>query len=111
MGYHHLHFDAAPSSQVRSDDVLFAHVTRDTLTVVGIFNHTVFEATQTNTFPSHAPLTREHPTCRVTETDASRRDQARAVATSRVKSRPSRGNEGRTDHPEFRSDNLVLTRT
>jgi hypothetical protein len=30
---------------MRSDDVLFAHVTRDTFTVVGIFNHTVFEPT------------------------------------------------------------------
>ena len=45
MGYHHFHFDAAPSNQIRSDDVLFAHVTRDTFTVVGIFNHTVFEST------------------------------------------------------------------
>lgn len=48
MGYHHLHFDAAPTNTMRSDDVLFAHVTRDTFTVVGIFNHTVFEATQLN---------------------------------------------------------------
>jgi len=43
MGYHHLHFDAAPHNQMRSDNVLFAHVTRDTFTIVGIFNHTVFE--------------------------------------------------------------------
>ena len=48
MGYHHLHLDAAPSNQKRSDDVLFAHVTRDLFTVVGIFNHTVFDATQPN---------------------------------------------------------------
>ena len=48
MGYHHLHFDAAPSNQMRSDDVLFVHVTRDLFTVVGIFNHTVFKATQPN---------------------------------------------------------------
>jgi hypothetical protein len=40
MGYHHFHFDAFPK---RSNDVLFAHVTRDTFTVVGIFDHTVFE--------------------------------------------------------------------
>jgi hypothetical protein len=45
MGYHHFHFDAVPHSQIRSDDVLFAHVTRDTFIVVGIFNHTVFEPT------------------------------------------------------------------
>jgi hypothetical protein len=37
MGYHHLHLDAAPSNQIRSDDVLFAHVTRDLFTVVGNF--------------------------------------------------------------------------
>jgi len=42
MGYHHFHFDAAPHNHMRSDDVVFAHVTRDTFTVVGIFNHTVF---------------------------------------------------------------------
>jgi hypothetical protein len=40
MGYHHFHLEAFP---MRSDDVLFAHVTRETFTVVGIFNHTVFE--------------------------------------------------------------------
>lgn len=49
MDYHHLHFDAAPTNKMRSDDVLFAQVTRDTLTAVGIFDHTVFEATQPNT--------------------------------------------------------------
>jgi hypothetical protein len=42
MGYHHFHFDAAPTSQMRSDDVLLAYVTRDTFTVVGLFNHAVF---------------------------------------------------------------------
>jgi hypothetical protein len=40
MGYHHFHFDALPK---RSDNVLFAHVTRETFTVVGIFDHTVFK--------------------------------------------------------------------
>jgi hypothetical protein len=48
MGYHHLHFDAAPGNSMRSDDVLFAHVTRDEFAVVGIFNHSVFEQTQLN---------------------------------------------------------------
>jgi hypothetical protein len=43
MGYHHFHFDAAPHNQMRSDDVLFAHVTRDTFTAVGVFDHRVFE--------------------------------------------------------------------
>jgi hypothetical protein len=54
LGYHHLHFDAAPSDQMRSDDVLFAHVTRDTFTVSGIFDHTVFAKT-----PPDAPMTAE----------------------------------------------------
>jgi hypothetical protein len=43
MGYHHFHFDAVPHNRMRSDDVLFAHVTRDTFTVIGIFDHTVFK--------------------------------------------------------------------
>jgi hypothetical protein len=43
MGYHHFHFDAAPHSEMRSDDVLFAHVTRDMFTAVGIFDHSAFE--------------------------------------------------------------------
>jgi hypothetical protein len=43
MGYHHLHFDALLHNQIRSDDVLFAHITRDTFTAVGVFDHTVFE--------------------------------------------------------------------
>jgi hypothetical protein len=45
MGFHHFHFDAVPHNQKRSDNVLFAHVTRDTFTVVGIFDHRVFEPT------------------------------------------------------------------
>lgn len=46
MGYHHLHLDAAPYHHMRSDDMLFAQVTRDTFIVVGIFNHRVFELGQ-----------------------------------------------------------------
>lgn len=45
MGYHHLHLDAAPTQGMRSDEMVFAQVTRDTFTVVGIFDHSVFEAT------------------------------------------------------------------
>ncbi|MCA1458393.1 hypothetical protein I6F35_35320 [Bradyrhizobium sp. BRP22] len=48
MGYHHLHFDAAPGNAVRSDNVMFAYVTRDKFMVVGIFNHAVFEQTESN---------------------------------------------------------------
>jgi hypothetical protein len=44
MGYHHFHLDAAPHDRMRSDNVIFAHVTRDRFTVVGIFNHAVFDA-------------------------------------------------------------------
>lgn len=54
MGYHHLHFDAYPTQGMRSDDVLFCHVNRDTLTAIGVFNHTVFEAT-----PPSAVMTSE----------------------------------------------------
>lgn len=46
MGYHHFH----PSSQIeatgfstRSNDIVFAHVTRETFSVVGIFDHSVFD--------------------------------------------------------------------
>lgn len=46
MGYHHFHSDAVPHDKMRSDDVLFAHVTRDAFTVIGVFNHEVFKATE-----------------------------------------------------------------
>lgn len=48
MGYHHLHLDAAPTQGIRSNEMVFAHVTRDTFTVVGIFNHSVFEKATPN---------------------------------------------------------------
>ena len=48
MGYHHFH----PSSSIepqgfarRSNELLFARVTRDTFTVVALFDHSVFEKT------------------------------------------------------------------
>jgi hypothetical protein len=41
---------------MRSDEVIFAYVMRDTFTAVGIFNHTVFEAT---TFTSNITKERE----------------------------------------------------
>jgi hypothetical protein len=48
MGYHHFH----PSSSIepqgfatRGNELLFAHVTRDTFTVVALFDHSVFEKT------------------------------------------------------------------
>ncbi|MGD0024831.1 MAG: hypothetical protein ABSC37_09430 [Xanthobacteraceae bacterium] len=59
MDYHHFHFDAVPHNRKRSDDVLFAHVTRDTFTVVGIFDHTVFESAKTRLSRSNAGLTAE----------------------------------------------------
>lgn len=45
MGYYHLHLDATPTAGMRSDDVLFVHVDRESFAVVGVFNHTVFTAT------------------------------------------------------------------
>lgn len=48
MGYHHFHLDAAPTQGMRSDEMMFAHVTRNTFTVVGIFNHSVFKKTLPN---------------------------------------------------------------
>jgi hypothetical protein len=56
MGYHHFHFDAVPHNQMRSDDVFFAHATRDTFTVVGIFNHAVFESTPAPRDPRFCPV-------------------------------------------------------
>lgn len=46
MGYHHFHLGMAVESRryaTRTDDVLFAQVTREKFIVVGIFDHTVFE--------------------------------------------------------------------
>lgn len=42
MGYHHLHLDAAPTKGLRSDLMIFAHVTRDQFTVIGLFDHSAF---------------------------------------------------------------------
>jgi len=40
MGFHHLHLKALPE---RTDDVVFAKVTRSEFIVIGFFNHDVFE--------------------------------------------------------------------
>ena len=48
MGYHHFHLDAAPNNNKRSDIVVFAHITRDRFTVVGVFDHSVFANTELN---------------------------------------------------------------
>jgi hypothetical protein len=45
-GFHHFHLGVGfePSGQVeRSDDLLFAHVTRDSVNVIGVFDHSVFD--------------------------------------------------------------------
>lgn len=46
MGYHHFHLgeilDGVPHAE-RTDDVLFAAVTKDTFTVLAILNHSVFD--------------------------------------------------------------------
>ncbi|HEV2553234.1 MAG TPA: hypothetical protein VGV17_05700 [Bosea sp. (in: a-proteobacteria)] len=46
MGYHHFHpsLHVEPKGFVtRTDEIVLAHVTRDTFTVVGVFDHSVFE--------------------------------------------------------------------
>lgn len=51
MGFHHFHLGTKPEKQgfiERTDDVLFAFVTRTTFDVLGIFDHSVFERTRTH---------------------------------------------------------------
>jgi hypothetical protein len=46
MGFHHFHLSMNIQSSglsVRTDDVLFAHVTRDRFHAIGIFDHSVFD--------------------------------------------------------------------
>jgi hypothetical protein len=48
MGYHHLHLShliEAAGHVKRTDDVLFAQVTRDRFNAIGFFDHSVFEPT------------------------------------------------------------------
>ena len=45
-GFHHFHIGVSfesPGQVKQSDDLLFAHVTRDSFTVIGVFNHSVFD--------------------------------------------------------------------
>ncbi len=52
MGYHHFHLGNQIQGKdhvERTDDVLFAEVTRDKFRVIAIFNHSVFEKTATVT--------------------------------------------------------------
>ncbi|SEF25619.1 hypothetical protein ABL840_01720 [Variovorax sp. NFACC27] len=47
MGYHHFHLGPsieAAGHAARTDEVLFAQVTRDAFTAVGLFDHSVFES-------------------------------------------------------------------
>lgn len=49
MGYHHFHLGRKKNAGgfvERTDDVLFAKVTRNEFEVIGIFDHTVFESTR-----------------------------------------------------------------
>lgn len=48
-GHHHFHLDAAPSDQMRSNILIFAHVTRDVFTVIGLFDHDVFKGASPST--------------------------------------------------------------
>lgn len=57
MGFHHFHLGTTLEKKgfiERSDDVLFAYVTRTTFDVLGIFDHSVFE----NQDPSAMPAER-----------------------------------------------------
>lgn len=50
-GFHHFHLNMTVQStglSERTDDVLFAYVTRDTFHAIGIFNHSVFESVDDN---------------------------------------------------------------
>jgi hypothetical protein len=47
-GFHHFHLGTGPSDNgivERTDDLIFAHVTRETFNVVAIFDHSVFDLT------------------------------------------------------------------
>ena len=47
MGYHHFHLGEVKPGMAhaeRTNDLLFAHVTRETFTVLAILNHSVFES-------------------------------------------------------------------
>lgn len=49
MGFHHFHLSPiieASGHAMRTDDVLFAQVTRDKFSAIGFFNHSVFESTK-----------------------------------------------------------------
>lgn len=51
MGFHHFHLGTrieAAGHAERTDEVLFARVTREEFTAIGIFDHTVFESTGKN---------------------------------------------------------------
>jgi hypothetical protein len=51
MGFHHFHLGTQLETGgfvTRTDDVLFAHVSRDTFTVFGLFDHSVFVQDTTN---------------------------------------------------------------
>lgn len=46
MGYHHFHLSSTPVAgrqNERTDDVLFAQITRDAFSAIGIFDHSVFK--------------------------------------------------------------------
>jgi hypothetical protein len=50
-GFHHFHLDMNVQNtglSERTDDVLFAYVSRDTFHAIGIFNHSVFESVDEN---------------------------------------------------------------
>jgi len=48
-GFHHFHLDKYKPSVTRSDEMIFARVTRKNFYVLGVFNHSVFPSANTDT--------------------------------------------------------------
>ncbi|MEZ8406016.1 hypothetical protein AB6C66_23055 [Vibrio splendidus] len=48
-GFHHFHLDKYEPSKPRSDEMIFARVTRNNFYVLGVFNHSVFSSANTDT--------------------------------------------------------------
>ncbi|MGJ0454812.1 MAG: hypothetical protein ACR65T_16520 [Methylocystis sp.] len=81
MGYHHFHLSSSIEPQGfvrRGKELLFAYVTRDTFTVVALFDHSVFEETEAG-----EPLTAERERLwKIFEERATRHTPPNAVVVS-----------------------------
>ena len=71
MGYHHFHLGTrieAKGHVERSDDVLFARVSREEFTAIGLFNHEVFEPIGENMSPERKRLWEIFDECTLCDT-------------------------------------------